>query len=214
MDGPGARVHRRRARDYAGPGVLVDGGEFLPEVQPDPAAPLAKPESIRVTRVQGTLRIEFDWLVRRGTQRGFRIAAGVVALGFLAGVLFGWDPRIALPIGLLLAYPNLTCGFDRSVITLREGRLRAVNRPFPWPLGGSVRPADVAQLHVQLERMGKEYDWSDESEYAGVMMARLRSGRVKKLLTDQDSGHHGVDRVLWVAQELQRELDSGRWTRP
>ncbi|HYD39956.1 MAG TPA: hypothetical protein VEB43_03935 [Anaeromyxobacter sp.] len=136
-----------------------------------------------------------------------------MASAVVLGILLGWDLRAALPIGLLLVYPNLATGLDRTVITVRDGWLRVVNRPLPWPLGGSVRLADIQELRLRLTRIGEGYDNGGATIREGDMFVRLRNGREKKLLTDQASFRLGTQRIKWVMHELRRELESGRWTR-
>jgi hypothetical protein len=114
------------------------------------------------------------------------------------------------PLGVLLLYPLLASVFDRTVITIRDGWLRVVNRPLPFPRGGSVRVADVEGLHVKISREPQGQGKRSLTSYTGV--ARLRSGGERPLLHEMSSTH-ADERVRWAVEELTRELESGRWNR-
>lgn len=177
-------------------------------------------ESIVITRTPEELRIEWPWHPPR-TRRIFLLVAVGLALTCAGTVAIDPGTIYAVPLGLLVLYFVVAPALNRTIVRLGHGKLRAYQRPLPFPVHGSARVAEIETLHAGTVRssgggglQGDAHQTAAEfGSRVAVASARLLSGEKVRLFREFDDGWAGRydARVRFVVDELNRELASGRW---
>jgi hypothetical protein len=172
---------------------------------------IERPESVRVIHSMDAYLIEWAWQDPDQRRSDLRIALSLPA--FLVGVALLLGLGGLIPLALLIAYGFFAYAFNRTSVRIGDGMIRVTNRPFPWPEGRNVRLADIEDLYMEKTWIHSE-DADAHASSRLCVKARVHlkpSGKKATLFSEPTSGYD--QRVLFVLQELRREIASGRWSR-
>jgi hypothetical protein len=166
---------------------------------------IGQPEKLEVYRGGGKLAIERRWF-------GWHIIFTSVFALFWNGFLVFWYsmarssgdlmallfPLMHVAVGIGIAYYSLAGWFNRSLITVGEGKIVVRHGPLPWWGNKDVESRTIQQLYVK-EKANRSRN-SARSSYD--LHALTTDGRSFKLM----AGFPESDQALYVEQEVEKFL--------
>ena len=172
-----------------------------------PVMDIGLPEKIRFRDHLSHIEIVRTWF---GTRILFLTAFAV----FWDGFMLHWysivpldGPRIAVlfplmhvGVGVALTYYVLTGWFNKTTISVGQGRIRVRHRPFPWPGNKDFGTTDVKQLYAKANNPGL-WHWNFAT-VAYELRAVTKSGLNIKLV----GGLEAQEQAIFIEQKIEKYL--------
>ena len=169
-----------------------------------PVMDIGLPEKIRFLDHVSHIEIVRTWF---GMQILFPTAFAVYLDGFLfywysIGPLNGSLMAVLFPLlhvvgAVALTYYALTGWFNRTTISVGQGRISVRHRPLPWPGNKEIDAADVKQLYA---KEGSR-PWSSTS-VTYELRAVTNSGRNIKIV----GGLETQEQAIFIEQKIEKYL--------
>ncbi len=170
-----------------------------------PAIDIGLPEKIQFHDHVSHIEIVRTWF---GMQTLFLTAFAVIWGGFLVfwygnvpadgELIFVLFPLIHVGAGVVIAYIALTGWFNRTQVTVGQGRLGVRHGPLPWPGNKEIDAHDVKQLYGK-EKISRS---RNSTTVTYELRAVTKSGRTIKLL----GGLESQEQAIFIEQKIEKYL--------
>ena len=170
-----------------------------------PAIDIGLPEKIQFHDHLSHIEIVRTWF---GMQTLFLTAFAVFWGGFLfcwygnipedSPLLFVLFPLLHVGAGVAISYIALTGWFNRTHVTVGQGRLGVRHGPLPWPGNKDIDAHDVKQLYAK-EKISRS---RNSTSVTYELRAVTKSGRNIKLV----GGLESQEQAIFIEQKIEKYL--------
>ncbi len=170
-----------------------------------PAMDIGLPEKIQFFDHVSHIEIVRTWF---GMQTLFLTGFAVIWAGFLffwysnvpadGELMFVLFPLIHVGVGFVIAYIALTGWFNRTQLTVGQGKIGVRHGPLPWPGNKEIDAHDVKQLYGK-EKISRS---RNSTSVSYELRAVTKSGRNIKLV----GGLESQEQAIFIEQKIEKYL--------